>query len=245
MTDNRNPKHIAIIMDGNGRWAKNKHLPRIVGHKSGVDVVREIVEHCVSEKIQVLSLFAFSSENWQRPEQEVQTLLELFMGTLQTQVEKLNNNNVKLRIIGDRTAFSAKLQDKIAQSEAVTQQNSGLTLVIAANYGGRWDLKQAMEKIATKISNGELALDAICEKLISQHLVLADLPEPDLFIRSGGEQRLSNFYLWQLAYAEFYFTNVLWPDFSQQLFIDAINSFKGRQRRFGRIDGQNTEPTTD
>lgn len=238
MTDNANPRHIAIIMDGNGRWAEKKRLPRVVGHRAGVKAVRNIVEYCSQEQIEVLSLFAFSSENWRRPKKEIQLLMQLFMETLQLQVNKLDKNDIKLRIIGDRSAFSEKLQDKIVASEAQTKNNKGLTLVVAANYGGRWDIVQAVQKIIKQIDSGVLQADAICEQSISQFLAVADLPEPDLFIRSGGEQRISNFLLWQLAYTEFYFTDMLWPDFNRTSLIQAIDSFKGRQRRFGKTDEQ-------
>lgn len=237
-TDNGNPRHIAIIMDGNGRWAQKKLLPRIIGHRAGVKTVRKIVEYCVKEKIEVLSLFAFSSENWRRPKKEVNMLMELFMGTLQAQVDKLDKNNIKLCIIGDKSAFSEKLQNKIVQAEKQTQHNSGLNLVIAANYGGRWDITQAFLQITEKIKTGELQTEDISEQLIEQFISTAELPEPDLFIRSGGEQRISNFLLWQLAYTEFYFTEALWPDFDQALLAEAINSFKCRERRFGHTGEQ-------
>jgi undecaprenyl diphosphate synthase len=238
MTDNGNPRHIAIIMDGNGRWAKKKLMPRIIGHRAGVKTVRKVVEYCVQEKIEVLSLFAFSSENWRRPKKEVNMLMELFMGTLQAQVDKLDKNNIKLHIIGDRTAFPENLQDRIISAEKQTENNTGLNLVIAANYGGRWDITQAFQKISDKIAAGELQAQEITEAVISAHLTTATLPEPDLFIRSGGEERISNFLLWQLAYTEFYFTGTLWPDFNQGLLADAINSFKNRQRRFGHTGEQ-------
>ncbi|HIF55401.1 MAG TPA: isoprenyl transferase [Methylococcaceae bacterium] len=238
MTDNGNPRHIAIIMDGNGRWAEKKYMPRALGHKAGVKVVRNIVEHCVKEKIEVLSLFAFSSENWRRPKKEIELLMDLFMGTLQSQVDKLDKNNIKLRIIGDKAAFSAKLQNKIEQAQVQTENNTGLTLVIAANYGGRWDIAQAFQQIIKKIDSGEIQAQDVSEELIAQFLTTADLPEPELFIRTGGEERISNFLLWQLAYTEFYFTETLWPDFEPDLLADAINSFRGRQRRFGRTGNQ-------
>jgi undecaprenyl diphosphate synthase len=238
MTDNGNPRHIAIIMDGNGRWAEKKYMPRALGHKAGVKVVRNIVEHCVKEKIEVLSLFAFSSENWRRPKKEIELLMVLFMGTLQSQVATLDKNNIKLRIIGDKAAFSAKLQNKIEQAQVQTENNTGLTLVIAANYGGRWDIAQAFQQIIKKIDGGEIQAQDVSEELIAQFLTTADLPEPELFIRTGGEERISNFLLWQLAYTEFYFTETLWPDFEPDLLADAINSFRGRQRRFGRTGNQ-------
>jgi undecaprenyl diphosphate synthase len=225
-------------MDGNGRWARKKLMTRIIGHRAGVKTVRKVVEYCVQEKIEVLSLFAFSSENWRRPKKEVNMLMELFMGTLQAQVDKLDKNNIKLHIIGDRTAFPENLQDRIISAEKQTENNTGLNLVIAANYGGRWDITQAFQKISDKIAAGELQAQEITEAVISAHLTTATLPEPDLFIRSGGEERISNFLLWQLAYTEFYFTGTLWPDFNQGLLADAINSFKNRQRRFGHTGEQ-------
>ncbi|WP_305908336.1 isoprenyl transferase [Methylomarinum sp. Ch1-1] len=236
--DSGNPRHIAIIMDGNGRWAQRRMMPRVMGHRAGVKTVRKVVEYCAEQKIEVLSLFAFSSENWRRPKGEVNTLMELFMATLQSEVDKLDENDIRLRIIGEKTAFSDKLQAKIADAEAQTRDNKGLTLVIAANYGGRWDITQAFRQITAKIAAGELQADDLTEELIGQHLSTADLPEPDLFIRSGGEQRVSNFLLWQLAYTEFYFTPALWPDFDQALLADAIDSFKRRQRRFGHTGEQ-------
>lgn len=235
---NDNPKHIAIIMDGNGRWAQKRLMPRIMGHHAGVRAVRKIVEYCAKSNVEVLSLFAFSSENWRRPKDEVNLLMELFMATLQSEVDKLHNNNIRLKIIGDKSAFTDKLQEKIRSAEQQTQHNQGLTLVIAANYGGRWDITQAVQKIVDAIAIGELEAQAISEQLINQYLVTADLPEPDLFIRSGGEERISNFLLWQLAYTEFYFTEALWPDFDQSLLEQAITSFKSRQRRFGHTGEQ-------
>jgi len=236
--DNGNPKHIAIIMDGNGRWATNKMLPRVMGHRAGVKTVRKVVEYCIKAEIEVLSLFAFSSENWRRPKKEVNLLMELFMGTLQSEVNKLDENNVRLRVIGDKSEFSEKLQSKIADSELKTCKNTGLNLVIAANYGGRWDVVQACKKIAEKVVDGELRADDISEQLINQHLTTFGLPEPDLFIRSGGEERISNFLIWQLAYTEFYFTDTLWPDFDSDLLDLAVDSFKRRQRRFGKTGEQ-------
>ncbi len=243
MTDNGNPRHIAIIMDGNGRWAKKKLMPRIVGHRAGVKTVRKVVEYCVQEKIQVLSLFAFSSENWRRPKKEVNMLMELFMGTLQSQVDKLDKNNIRLHIVGDKSAFSDSLQAKITSAEMQTENNTGLNLVIAANYGGRWDITEAFKKVTAKIATGELQAEDINESVINEHLSTAHLPEPDFFIRSGGEERISNFLLWQLAYTEFYFTNTLWPDFDKTLLDKAINSFKNRQRRFGHTGEQIIEST--
>jgi len=225
-------------MDGNGRWATNKMLPRVMGHRAGVKTVRKVVEYCIKAEIEVLSLFAFSSENWRRPKKEVNLLMELFMGTLQSEVNKLDENNVRLCVIGDKSEFSEKLQSKIADSELKTCKNTGLNLVIAANYGGRWDVVQACKKIAEKVVDGELRSDDISEQLINQHLTTFGLPEPDLFIRSGGEERISNFLIWQLAYTEFYFTDTLWPDFNSDLLDLAVDSFKRRQRRFGKTGEQ-------
>ncbi len=236
-----NPRHIAIIMDGNGRWAQKRLMPRFMGHNAGVKAVRKIVEYCAKQNIEVLSLFAFSSENWRRPKDEVSLLMELFMATLQSEVDKLDKNNIRLKIIGDKSGFPEKLQEKIRSAEAQTQENTGLTLLIAANYGGRWDITQAVSKIAQAINQGDILVQDISEELISSHLVTAGLPEPDLFIRSGGEERISNFLLWQLAYTEFYFTESLWPDFDQKLLETAINSFKSRERRFGHTGEQMLE----
>lgn len=235
---NENPRHIAIIMDGNGRWAQKRRMPRAVGHQAGVKAVRAIVEYCAEANIEVLTLFAFSSENWRRPQAEVSMLMGLFISTLQNEVEKLHRNNIRLRFIGDRKAFSEQLQTKIAEGEAQTRNNTGLTLVVAANYGGRWDMSEAFKKIAVKIESGEISVPQVDEKLISQHLSTADLPEPDLFIRTGGEQRVSNFLLWQLAYTELFFTPTLWPDFNRQSLEEAIGSFRTRQRRFGHTGEQ-------
>ncbi|MCX7088628.1 MAG: isoprenyl transferase [Methylococcales bacterium] len=238
-----NPRHIAIIMDGNGRWAQKKLMPRIIGHRAGVKAVRRIVEYCTQQGIEVLTLFAFSSENWRRPKDEVSLLMNLFMATLQTEINRLHENNIRLRFIGDIASFDAKLQAKIAAGVVQTQENTGLTLVIAANYGGRWDLAEAAKAIAADVLAGEIAITDINEDLMHQHLALADLPEPDLFIRTGGEQRISNFLLWQLAYTELYFTDALWPDFDQAALEQAIISYKGRQRRFGRTGDQVLNPT--
>ncbi|MDD2659716.1 MAG: isoprenyl transferase [Methylococcales bacterium] len=237
-SDSNNPRHIAIIMDGNGRWAQKRYMPRAVGHQAGVKAVRKIVEYCAKHNVEVLTLFAFSSENWRRPEAEVALLMALFMATLQREIDKLDRNNIRLRFIGDRSAFSDKLQQKMAEGEEQTKDNTSLTLVVAANYGGHWDMCQAFRKVAEKIAAGEFKNQAICEDLINQHLSTAGLPEPDLFIRTGGEQRVSNFMLWQLAYTELYFTSTLWPDFDQNSLEEAIKSFKSRQRRFGHTSEQ-------
>ncbi|NOT13660.1 MAG: isoprenyl transferase [Methylococcaceae bacterium] len=235
---NNNPQHIAIIMDGNGRWAQKRFLPRAMGHQAGVKAVRKIVEFCAQQEIEVLTLFAFSSENWRRPEEEVSLLMNLFLVTLQREIDKLNENKIRLQFIGDRTAFSEKLQKIMSDGELLTKNNTALTVVVAVNYGGRWDMCQAFRKVAEKMDAGLLASQDITEHLINQHLSTVGLPEPDLFIRTGGEQRVSNFLLWQLAYTEMYFTSILWPDFDQQALADAIKSFRSRQRRFGHTGEQ-------
>jgi undecaprenyl diphosphate synthase len=232
------PRHIAIIMDGNGRWAKKRFLPRFAGHQAGLETVRRVVKYCAQEQIEVLTLFAFSSENWRRPQEEVSLLMQLFMTALQREVQKLHKNNVKLRVIGAREAFPTQLQEYILKAEALTALNTGLTLVIAANYGGRWDITQAAKQMALEMQQGSLQVESLNEQQFKQYLCLADLPEPDLFIRTGGEQRVSNFLLWQLAYAEMYFTDTLWPDFDQAAFQQALHSFSTRQRRFGRTGDQ-------
>lgn len=232
------PQHVAIIMDGNGRWAKKRSLPRTAGHQAGVKSVRKTVEYCVRKGVPNLTLFAFSSENWRRPEEEVSVLMNLFFLTLERETEKLLKNGVQLRFIGDRSAFSCDLQSKIAESESLTDESRNLNLVIAANYGGRWDLAQAFREVASRIEKGELKAEDITEQSITRHLSLPDLPEPDLFIRTGGEQRISNFMLWQLAYTELYFTPTLWPDFDENSFQLALDDFAGRQRRFGYTGDQ-------
>jgi undecaprenyl diphosphate synthase len=232
------PQHIAIIMDGNGRWAKQKHQPRFMGHRAGLKAVEKIVRHCVARNIKVLSLFAFSSENWRRPSKEVSLLMELFALALKQQVKRLNENNIQLRVIGDISKFSDSLQKQITQATELTRTNTGLIINIAANYGGRWDLTQATIQIAKLIESKELSADEIDEARINRFLTTADIVEPDLFIRTGGEQRISNFLLWQLAYAELYFTDTLWPDFDEQALDHAITSFSQRERRFGQTSEQ-------
>jgi undecaprenyl diphosphate synthase len=232
------PRHVAVIMDGNGRWAQKRHLPRIAGHRAGVETVRGIVEACAVKGIEVLTLFAFSSENWRRPEKEVGMLMDLFLTTLTREVKRLHKNKVKIRVIGERSAFSEKLQQRIKAAEDLTQNNTGLVLVVAANYGGRWDISEAAKKIAEQVAAGELQTTDITPELMHSYVSLHDLPEPDLFIRTGGEERVSNFLLWQLAYTELYFTKTLWPDFDKQAFDHALDSFSRRQRRFGRTGEQ-------
>ena len=232
------PRHVAIIMDGNGRWAQNRGLPRVAGHKAGVETVRTIIKTCVEKGIEVITLFAFSSENWRRPKKEVSLLMGLFLAALQREVKKLHNNDVQLRIVGDVSAFDKKIQEQISKAEELTKNNKSLVLNIAANYGGQWDITQAVKALGKKIESGLLKADQIDSSLIAQHLSMADLPEPDLFIRTGGEQRISNFLIWQLAYSELYFTNTLWPDFNREAFDEALASYAGRQRRFGHTGEQ-------
>jgi len=229
------PRHIAIIMDGNGRWAKKRFLPRIAGHKRGVETVRGMVKACGERGVEHLTLFAFSSENWRRPAEEVKFLMQLFMHVLEVEVEKLHRNEVRLRVIGDLTRFDPKLQQAVRDSEQKTANNQKLTLNIAANYGGRWDILQAVNRLSQaqpdKAGN-------YSEADLAPYLSLADAPEPDLFIRTGGEERVSNFLLWQLAYTEFYFTSTLWPDFDAAALDVAIDSYQKRERRFGRTSEQ-------
>jgi undecaprenyl diphosphate synthase len=232
------PCHVAIIMDGNGRWARKRHLPRVAGHRMGLEAVRKTITACVEQGVEVLTLFAFSSENWRRPKEEVGLLMKLFMTALDREVKKLHQNGVRLRVIGELSAFSADLQQRIVEAEALTVGNTTLTLNIAANYGGRWDISQAARSLAAQVERGEISSDDINEELLRQQLCLSDLPDPDLFIRTGGEQRISNFLLWQLAYTELYFTDILWPAFDADALQQALDSFAGRQRRFGRTGEQ-------
>lgn len=228
-----NPRHVAIIMDGNGRWAKNRGKLRISGHKAGVKSVRRAVSFAVSNQLDALTLYAFSSENWNRPPQEVLALMELFVWALDSEVKSLHKHNVRLRIIGDTGRFNARLQERIRRAEELTQQNNGLTLNIAANYGGRWDIIHGVRKIAEQVQEGLLRPDQIEEETLGDYLCLNELAPVDLVIRTGGEHRISNFLLWQVAYAEFFFTDVLWPDFDEQVFEGALNAFAQRERRFG------------
>lgn len=232
------PRHVAIIMDGNGRWAEQRGKFRVSGHKAGVKSVRAAVSFGYRLGLDALTLFAFSSENWRRPEDEVSALMSLFIAVLGSEVRKLHRNNIRLRIIGDRSAFAPHLQRKIEDAERLTATNTGLTLNIAANYGGRWDITQAARMLAEQVALGELAPADITEALLNECIQLADLAPVDLLIRTGGEQRISNFLLWQLAYAELYFTPVLWPDFGEDAFSDAIAAFVGRERRFGCTGAQ-------
>ena len=232
------PRHVAIIMDGNGRWARRRQLPRIAGHRAGVENVRVIVKYCAERGIDTLTLFAFSSENWRRPPAEVRLLFDLFVTALEQEIERLHEAGVRLRVIGDRTAFPSRLQRCIERAERMTCDNRRLNLVIAANYGGHWDITQATRQLAREVAAGRLAADAITAQHIEARLALADLPAPDLFIRSGGEQRISNYLLWQLAYTELYFTASLWPDFGIAEFERALASYLARERRFGMTGEQ-------
>ncbi|MBI5783552.1 MAG: di-trans,poly-cis-decaprenylcistransferase [Gammaproteobacteria bacterium] len=232
------PRHVAVIMDGNGRWARSRGLPRIAGHRKGVERVRDMVSGCVEKGIKHLTLFAFSSENWRRPAQEVQLLMDLFLNALENEIKKLHKNNVRFRVIGDSARFGEKITSRIRQAETLTRDNQALVLTIAANYGGRWDIAQACAQLAGRAVRGEINPATITEASIEPFLSLADAPEPDLFIRTGGEQRISNFLLWQLAYTEMYFTPVLWPDFDRAQFEQALASYAGRQRRFGLTGDQ-------
>jgi undecaprenyl diphosphate synthase len=229
------PQHIAVIMDGNGRWARKRFLPRVAGHKRGMDAVLELVKACVDHNIAYLTLFAFSSENWRRPADEVSFLMSLFIQGLKREVAKLHENNIKLVLIGDRTRFNAELIEQIEISERLTANNTGLTLSIAANYGGRWDILQAVNKMHSAMPAHVGDFD---EEHLASHLAMHYAPEPDLFIRTGGEKRISNFMLWQLAYTELYFTDTLWPDFNESAFNLALASYQNRERRFGRTSEQ-------
>jgi undecaprenyl diphosphate synthase len=229
------PRHLAVIMDGNGRWARKRYLPRIAGHKKGVEVVRELVKACLERGIEYLTLFAFSSENWRRPADEVSFLMQLFMRALEAEVEKLHRNGVRLRIVGELGRFDPALQALIVRAEERTAANQRLTLTVAANYGGRWDLLQAANRLAGE--RPDLA-GRWNESDLEPYLCMSYAPEPDLFIRTGGEQRISNFLLWQLAYTELYFTDVLWPAFDGAELDRAIASFRCRERRFGRTSDQ-------
>jgi undecaprenyl diphosphate synthase len=225
-------------MDGNGRWAKQRFLPRIAGHKAGVDAVRNTVKYCAEKNIDVLTLFAFSSENWRRPEQEVNFLMDLFIMVLEREVKKLHKQNIQLRIVGDRTRFDKKLALHMQKAEALTQNNTGLKLIVAANYGGQWDVTEACRKVAAEVEQGKLSSADISADVIQARLATAGIPEPDLFIRTSGEQRISNFMIWQLAYSELYFSEVLWPDFDDNELDKALAFYASRERRYGYISEQ-------
>ena len=230
------PRHVAIIMDGNGRWAKRRHLPRIAGHKRGVESVRATVRHCAERGVGYLTLFAFSSENWRRPAEEVALLMQLFIAALENEVQKLHRNGIRLRVVGDTSRFDPKIQALIVEGERLTAANTGLTLTIAANYGGRWDILQALSRLVR--AHPAAAARGVAEEELAPYLSMSYAPEPDLFIRTGGEQRVSNFLLWQMAYTELYFTDTLWPDFGAAALEAAFASYRERERRFGRTSEQ-------
>jgi len=231
------PRHVAMIMDGNGRWAKKRFMPRVMGHKRGVETVRDTVKSCIDLGVEYLTLFAFSSENWRRPPGEVSFLMGLFMEALKREVVKLHDNHIRLVVIGDRSRFDPLLLKEIHAAEKLTEHNTRLTLTIAANYGGRWDVLNAVQRMLHTHPEKQNHFD---EADLAPYLSMAYAPEPDLFIRTGGEQRISNFLLWQLAYTELYFTDTLWPDFDRQELLRAIESYKQRERRFGRTSEQLT-----
>lgn len=234
----RVPRHIAIVMDGNGRWAKARFQPRSFGHNAGRKAVRDVIEGCVRQGVEALTLFAFSSENWQRPEDEVSALMGLFLRALDKEVDELHAQGVRLRFVGDLAGFGDELRQRMERAMARTAQNTRLQLNIAVNYGGRWDIVQAARQAALAIGRGELALEALDEAMLGRWMSLAELPPLDLFIRTGGEQRISNFLLWQAAYAELYFTDTLWPDFDQACLARAIDDYARRERRYGRTSEQ-------
>jgi undecaprenyl diphosphate synthase len=232
------PRHIAIVMDGNGRWAEARKRPRTMGHNAGVKATRKVVRACAELGVGTLTLFAFSSENWHRPKNEVRRLLDLFLSALNKEIDELHGKNVCLRFVGERTVFSAELQAGMRRAEKLTAENNGMNLAIAVNYGGRWDYVQAARAMAREVSEGRLNPGSIDEECVNSHFSLAGLPDPDLLIRTGGEKRISNFLLWQLAYTEFYFTDVLWPDFDREELEKAIADFGLRHRRFGMTGEQ-------
>ncbi|MBT3204080.1 MAG: di-trans,poly-cis-decaprenylcistransferase [Gammaproteobacteria bacterium] len=232
------PQHVAIIMDGNGRWAQKRFMPRTYGHKKGVEATKKAISFFAKSGVRQLTLFAFSSENWNRPEDEVSTLMSLFISSLEKNTDELHANGIRIRFIGDRSAFSQKLVNQIEESENMTLKNKAMTLNIAANYGGQWDILNAVKKLAVKVENSEILAAEISSDLLSAELSLAGSPDPDLFIRTGGEKRISNFLLWQIAYAELFFTDVLWPDFSVEVMQQSLDAFAGRQRRFGKTGEQ-------
>jgi undecaprenyl diphosphate synthase len=228
------PRHIAIIMDGNGRWAKRRLMPRVAGHRKGVEALRGVIRSCAERGVSNLTVFAFSSENWRRPQEEVTLLMELFLRALENEVAKLHENGIRFRVIGDLSGFSERIQALIRDAEALTRSNTRLTFTVAANYGGRWDIVQAVKKLMA----AGVTAEAMNEAVLVQQISMAEAPEPDLFIRTGGEQRISNFVLWQLAYTELYFTDALWPDFDAAALDAAIASYRTRERRFGRTSEQ-------
>ncbi len=239
MTDTANiPGHIAIIMDGNGRWAKKRTRPRSMGHQAGLKSLRTCIEQCVYLGVKTLTVFAFSSENWKRPAGEVSRLMELFMRALNKEVKELHQNGIRIKFIGDKSAFKPAIEQKMLEAEILTRNNTRMLANIAVNYGGRWDITQAAKTLAVAISEGKLKADDVTEAGFSQFLALAESPDPDLFIRTGGEMRISNFLLWQCAYTEFYFTETLWPDFDKDELNTAVRAYQSRERRFGQTSEQ-------
>jgi undecaprenyl diphosphate synthase len=232
------PRHVAVIMDGNGRWAQRRALPRHLGHRAGAKAVRATVEGCARRGVEALTIFAFSSENWQRPQEEVARLMELFVESIDKEVDELHRNGIRVRFIGDLSRLRAGLAAKIAAAESRTAANQRMTLFIAVSYGGRWDIVEAARRLAARAVTGEITPEAIDETLFADQLQLAGAPEPDLFIRTGGEQRISNFLLWNLAYSELYFCDTLWPDFDDAALDAALRFYASRQRRFGLTDAQ-------
>jgi undecaprenyl diphosphate synthase len=238
--DGEIPNHIAIIMDGNGRWAKKRSFPRVAGHHEGVNSVRDIVEVCGQLGVKYLTLYAFSTENWKRPKEEVSMLMRLLLKALRDERDRLHNNNVKLKSIGDISSLPQDVQDELLDAIELMKHNTGLTLVLALSYSGRWDLTNAIRKIATDVQHGKIVPDHIDEKLVSHCLSTKEIPDPDLLIRTSGEVRISNFLLWQLAYTEMYITNLFWPEFRRRSLYEAISSFQKRERRFGMVSEQVT-----
>lgn len=232
------PQHIAIVMDGNGRWANKRLLPRAAGHKEGVKAVKNIIEASANAGVKILTLFAFSSENWSRPKSEVSALMDLFVSSLDKEVANLNKNGIRIQFIGDRAKFSQKLQRKINQAEQTTAKNENFTLNIAANYGGRWDIVQACKSVCEKVENQSIDIDSIDEEVFAHHLSTESMPDPDLLIRTAGELRVSNFLIWQLAYTEFYVTDFCWPDFDEKQLRIALEDYSQRKRKFGRTQEQ-------
>jgi len=232
------PGHIAIVMDGNGRWAKKRNRPRSMGHQAGLKALKKTIKHCVRLGVNTLTVFAFSSENWKRPQGEVSRLMEIFLRALDKEVNELNENGVCLRFIGDLTAFKPAIQTRASAAQTLTADNKNLVANIAVNYGGRWDITQAATRMAKAVTDGSLSLVDVDESKFANFLALAESPDPDLFIRTGGEMRISNFLLWQSAYTEFYFTPVLWPDFDENALDQAIAAFQSRERRYGQTTDQ-------
>ena len=234
----RIPDHIAIVMDGNGRWAEKRKRPRNMGHQAGLKALKRTAEHCARSGVKILTVFAFSSENWQRPRQEVSRLMELFLKALEREVKNLQQNGIRLTFIGDRSQFPAEIRERMIAAESLTHSNGEMTLNVAANYGGRWDIMQAAKNLAREVGEGHLAAEDIDRDMFASHLSTADIPDPDLLIRTGGEMRISNFLLWQCAYSELYFSPVLWPDFGPDELDRAIKAYQERERRFGKTGEQ-------